>query len=229
MAGVAARVVVRGRVDAWRTPIRSAVSAALRRLRRWCVMVMMRMRVAAAQHRPGLPPLAGEEIEPERGDQRKAARLEELCRVGDRHARHVEERRHQPDDADGDQRLHERREEGDRHAAPDALLVRDEIGGDHHLAVARPGRMHDAVEEGDAAEPPEGRRRRTSAPSAPPVSSRLKAVCKAADPRHEAGASGAAGPASSSADAAARPCAAAPRRRTRRARRSGPWAERAAP
>ena len=119
------------------------------------MMVMMRVRVAAAQHRHRLPSLADEEIDAERRHEREAPGLEEFRRAGDRHTGHVEDRGHHADDADGGERLHEGGEEGDGHAAPHALLVGEEIGGDDDLAVARPRRMHDPVEERYPAEPPE--------------------------------------------------------------------------
>ena len=106
-------------------------------------------------------------------------------------------------------------------AAPDALLVGDEIGGDHHLAVARPGGVHDAVEERDAAEPPEGAAV-ASAPFSAAVRSRLNAVCSAAiravQPA-EAGAAAAARLAAARSRCAA--CAATARRRPAQRRRGG--------
>ena len=79
------------------------------------MMVMMaRMRVAALQHRPCRAALPHQQIDAERRHQRKASRLEHLRGRIDRHRGHVENDRHQPDDADRDHRLHEGGDEGDR-------------------------------------------------------------------------------------------------------------------
>ena len=66
----------------------------------------------------------------------------------------VEQRRRDADERHRDERLQQRRGERQHDAAPPGLLVGDEIGRDHRLAVARPGGVEDAVEEGDAEQRP---------------------------------------------------------------------------
>ena len=64
------------------------------------------------------------------------------------------------DDHHRDQRLHQRRGKRQHDAAPRGLLVGDEIGRDHRLAVAGAGGVEDAVGKGDrrAASRPPSRR-----------------------------------------------------------------------
>jgi hypothetical protein len=62
-----------------------------------------------------------------------------------------------PDERDGDQRLHERRREAHRKTLCERALAGDEIRGDHRLAVAGSRRMEDAVGEANPGERPERR------------------------------------------------------------------------
>src|SRR5256885_1535381 len=63
----------------------------------------------------------------------------------DPRAGYWEHPRHDGDQADGNHRLQRGGEKCDDDAAPQPLLVGEEIRGDHHLAVAGSDRMHDAV------------------------------------------------------------------------------------
>ena len=56
---------------------------------------------------------------------------------------------------DRDQRLQERRGEGQDDAAPPGLLIGDEIGRDHRLAVARAGGVKDPVGESESRTAPD--------------------------------------------------------------------------
>ena len=62
-----------------------------------------------------------------------------------------------PTISDRDQRLQQRRDERQHDAAPGGLLVGDEIGGDHRLAVAGAGGVKDAVGKGDRQQRPHRR------------------------------------------------------------------------
>ena len=61
------------------------------------------------------------------------------------------------DDHDGGQRLQQRRGERQRDAAPPGLLIGEQVGRDHRLAVAWAGGMENAVDERDAHQSPIGR------------------------------------------------------------------------
>ena len=58
----------------------------------------------------------------------------------------LQQHRGDADDRHRDQRLQQRRGEGQHDAAPPGLLVGDQVGRDHRLAVAGPGGVEDAVE-----------------------------------------------------------------------------------
>ena len=85
----------------------------------------------------------------ERRDQRVAGDLDRALRPAHGFRGGVEQPGADADDQHRDQRLHQRRGERQRDAAPRGFLVGDQIGRDHRLAVAGPGGMEDAVGEGD--------------------------------------------------------------------------------
>ena len=62
----------------------------------------------------------------------------------------AEQRRGDADDRDRDQRLQHRRGERQHDAALPGLVIGDEVGRDHRLAVTRTGGVEDAVEERNA-------------------------------------------------------------------------------
>ena len=104
---------------------------------------------APRQLRHELQELRRQQIEADQRDHRVAHAFE-LVRPGiDLKPRGVEPKQQHADQRDGGQRLHPRGDEGDDHAAPDRLLVGDDVGGDDGLAVPGAHRVQDAVEEGE--------------------------------------------------------------------------------
>ena len=136
--------------------IRMPVPVIIMRMTMMVVMVV-RMRVAAAQHRKSLHPLAGKKVRPSPATSAKLpvsksfavsviAMLVMLSRAAISPT--------MPTATSACTKAARK-----AITTPRRILCSfaDEIGGDDHLAVARSGRMHDAVGEGDAAEPPEHR------------------------------------------------------------------------
>ena len=68
----------------------------------------------------------------------------------------VEQPRADADDQHRDQRLRQRGDERQHDAAPRGLLIGDEIGGDHRLAVTGTRGVEDAVSERNAEQRPHG-------------------------------------------------------------------------
>ena len=103
------------------------------------------------RHRPRLQraheaaALGPDQPRAERRDQGVARNLDGLLGPAHGPGGGVEQPGANPDNDDGDQRLHQGGSERQRDAAPRRLLVGDQIGGYHRLAVARAGGVENAV------------------------------------------------------------------------------------
>ena len=93
----------------------------------------------------------------ERRDQRIARDLDGPFSTAHGFGSGVEQPGTNPHDQDGNQRLHQRRGERQHDAAPRGLLVGDQIGRDHRLAMAGTGGVEDAVGERDRQQRPDRR------------------------------------------------------------------------
>ena len=88
-------------------------------------------------------------------DQAVADDLDDAHRVAHELGGRAEQHRGDADDRHGGQRLHHRRGERQRDAAAPGLLVGEQIGGNHRLAVAGSGGMENAVDERNSHQAPE--------------------------------------------------------------------------
>ena len=93
----------------------------------------------------------------ERRDQGVACDLDRLFRPAHGPGGGIQQPGANRDDRHRDQRLHQRGGERQHDAAPHGLLVGDQIGRDHRLAVAGSGGMKDAVSKGDREQGPDRR------------------------------------------------------------------------
>ena len=83
----------------------------------------------------------------DKNNERIAQNLDRIDGAGHRGGGGIEQRRRNAHDQHCDERLHQRRGKRQHDPAPPGLLVGDEIGRDHRLAVTRAGGMEDAVEK----------------------------------------------------------------------------------
>ena len=88
-------------------------------------------------------------------DQRVAGELDHPLGAAHLAGGGVEQRRRDADDRHRDKRLQQRRGKRQHDAAPPGLLVGDEIGRDHRLAVTGTGGVEDAVDERHAEQRPD--------------------------------------------------------------------------
>ena len=130
------------------------------------MIMMMRMRgrgsadaLRRAQQRPfgeEAPALGVEKLRAHQRDQRIARDLDPPHRGAHRLRGRAEQRRRDADHGDRDQRLHQRGGKREHDAALPGLLVGDQVGRDHRLAVTRPRGVENSVREGEPHQQPCG-------------------------------------------------------------------------
>ena len=108
-------------------------------------------RLQRADERASLHP---QQPQPDQDDERIAHDLDPVDRALHGRRGGIEQRRRDADDHHRDQRLQQRGGERQHHAALPGLLVGDQVGRDHRLAVAGSGGVKHAIEERDAEQGP---------------------------------------------------------------------------
>ena len=115
--------------------------------------LFMLLRPQQMQERAALHP---QQPQADDDDERVTHLLDDAHGVAHHLRRGAEQHRGDADDGDGGQRLHDGRRKRQHHAALPGLVVGDDVGRDHRLAVAGTGGVEDAVDEGDAEQRPGG-------------------------------------------------------------------------
>ena len=114
-----------------------------------------------AQRRQHARPFDPEQPHADRDDQRVADDLDPADRGLHGRRGRAQQHRGDADDHHRDQRLQHRRRERQHDAAPPGLVIGDDVGRDHRLAVAGAGGVEDAVEERQAEQSSRPRCRRS--------------------------------------------------------------------
>ena len=110
----------------------------------------------ASQSRDERAALAPDEPEADGGDAGVARELQPVGGAVHLGGGGVEDEARRADKGDRDRRLQQRRKQRQQRAALQRVFVGEHVGGDHRLAVPRPGGVEDAVGEAERDEAPGG-------------------------------------------------------------------------